>query len=100
VVTVGITHSLLVITYAANSYCSQANRLRQYSTVCRLMIECSKHVVAITSEEKKKNCCVDGPIIALFETYNKVHIGKHLSDSFPIQNGLKQGDAFITAFQL
>jgi hypothetical protein len=23
----------------------------------------------------------------------KVHIGKHLSDSFPIQNGLKQGDA-------
>jgi hypothetical protein len=21
-----------------------------------------------------------------------VHIGKHLSDSFPIQNGLKQGD--------
>jgi hypothetical protein len=25
--------------------------------------------------------------------YNKVRIGKHLSDSFPIQNGLKQGDA-------
>jgi hypothetical protein len=23
----------------------------------------------------------------------KVHIGKHLSDNFPIQNGLKQGDA-------
>jgi hypothetical protein len=28
----------------------------------------------------------------LNETYNKVRIGKHLSDSFPIQNGLKQGD--------
>jgi hypothetical protein len=27
------------------------------------------------------------------ETYNKVRIGKHLSDAFPIQNGLKQGDA-------
>jgi hypothetical protein len=27
------------------------------------------------------------------ETYSKVRIGKHLSDSFPIQNGLKQGDA-------
>jgi hypothetical protein len=27
------------------------------------------------------------------ETYSKVHTGKHLSDSFPIQNGLKQGDA-------
>jgi hypothetical protein len=31
--------------------------------------------------------------ICLNETYSKVHIGKHLSDSFPIQNGLKQGDA-------
>jgi hypothetical protein len=29
----------------------------------------------------------------LNEAYSKVHIGKHLSDSFPIQNGLKQGDA-------
>jgi hypothetical protein len=27
------------------------------------------------------------------ETYSKVRIGGHLSDSFPIQNGLKQGDA-------
>jgi hypothetical protein len=27
------------------------------------------------------------------ETYSKVHIGKLLSDKFPIQNGLKQGDA-------
>jgi hypothetical protein len=25
----------------------------------------TKHVVAITSEEEKKNCCVDGPIVAL-----------------------------------
>jgi hypothetical protein len=29
----------------------------------------------------------------LNETHSTVHIGKHLSDSFPIQNGLKQGDA-------
>jgi hypothetical protein len=29
----------------------------------------------------------------LNETYSKVRIGKHLSVSFPIQNGLKQGDA-------
>jgi hypothetical protein len=27
------------------------------------------------------------------ETYSKVHIGKHMSDSIPIQNGLKQTDA-------
>jgi hypothetical protein len=25
--------------------------------------------------------------------YSKVRIGNHLSDNFPIQNGLKQGDA-------
>jgi hypothetical protein len=31
--------------------------------------------------------------MCLNETYSKVHIGKHLSESFPIQNGLKQGDA-------
>jgi hypothetical protein len=29
------------------------------------------------------------------ETYDKVCIGKHLSDSFPIQNGLKQGDTLL-----
>jgi retron-type reverse transcriptase len=31
--------------------------------------------------------------LCLNETYSKVHIGRHLSESFPIQNGLKQGDA-------
>jgi hypothetical protein len=31
--------------------------------------------------------------ICFNEMYSKVRIGKHLSDSFPIQNGLKQGDA-------
>jgi hypothetical protein len=31
--------------------------------------------------------------MCLNETYSKVCIGKHFSDSFPIQNGLKQGDA-------
>jgi hypothetical protein len=29
----------------------------------------------------------------LNETYSKVRIGKHLSDSFPVQNDLLQGDA-------
>jgi hypothetical protein len=31
--------------------------------------------------------------MCLNETYGKVRIGKHLFDNFPIQNGLKQGDA-------
>ena len=29
----------------------------------------------------------------LNETYGKVRVGKHLSNRFPIKNGLKQGDA-------
>jgi hypothetical protein len=36
--------------------------------------------------------------MCLNETYSKVHIGKHLSDSFPIQNGVKQGDALWPLF--
>jgi hypothetical protein len=31
--------------------------------------------------------------MCLNETYSKVRIGKHLSDNFPIPNGLKQGAA-------
>jgi hypothetical protein len=31
--------------------------------------------------------------MCLNETYSKVPIGKYLSDSLPIQNGLKQGGA-------
>jgi hypothetical protein len=31
--------------------------------------------------------------MCLNETYSKIHTGKHLSNSFPIQNSLKQGDA-------
>jgi hypothetical protein len=31
----------------------------------------------------------------LNKMYSKVHIDKHLSDNFPTQNGLKQGDALF-----
>jgi hypothetical protein len=31
--------------------------------------------------------------MCLNDMYNKVHIGNHLSDNFPIESGLKQGDA-------
>jgi hypothetical protein len=33
--------------------------------------------------------------MCLNETYSKVCVGKHLSDTFPVQNGLKQGDALL-----
>jgi hypothetical protein len=31
--------------------------------------------------------------MCLNKTYSKVHWGKCLSDNFPVQNGLQQGDA-------
>jgi hypothetical protein len=34
--------------------------------------------------------------MCLNETYSKVRIGKLSSDKFPIQNGLKQGDALAS----
>jgi hypothetical protein len=34
--------------------------------------------------------------MCLNKTYSKVSIGKHLSDNFPIQNGLKEGDALLS----
>jgi hypothetical protein len=36
--------------------------------------------------------------MCLNETYCKVRIGKLLPDKFPIQNGLKQGDALLPLF--
>jgi hypothetical protein len=34
--------------------------------------------------------------MCLNETYSRVWVGKHLSHTFPIKNGLKQGDALLT----
>jgi hypothetical protein len=31
--------------------------------------------------------------MCLNATYSRVRVGKHLSDTFPIKNGLKEGDA-------
>jgi hypothetical protein len=33
--------------------------------------------------------------MCLNETYSEVHMDKHLSNNFPIHNGLKQGDALL-----
>jgi hypothetical protein len=33
--------------------------------------------------------------MCLNETYSRVLVGKHLSDMFPIKNGLKQGDFLL-----
>jgi hypothetical protein len=36
--------------------------------------------------------------ICLRETCDEIHIDKHLCDAFPIQNGLKRGDALSQLF--
>jgi hypothetical protein len=36
--------------------------------------------------------------MCLNETYSKAHIGKHLSDTFPIQNSLKQDALLLLLF--
>jgi len=33
--------------------------------------------------------------MCLNDTYSRVQVQKHLSDMFPIKNGLKQGDALL-----
>jgi hypothetical protein len=38
--------------------------------------------------------------MCLNETYSKVRVGKLLFDKFPIQNGLKQGDALSPSILL
>jgi hypothetical protein len=34
--------------------------------------------------------------VGLNEMYSKVRMGRHLSDDFPVQNGLKQGDDLLS----
>jgi hypothetical protein len=36
--------------------------------------------------------------MCLSETYSEVYMGKNYPDNFPIENGLKQGDALTTLF--
>jgi hypothetical protein len=36
--------------------------------------------------------------MCLNETCSEVHIGKHLSDAFPLQNGLKQGNNLLSFY--
>jgi hypothetical protein len=38
--------------------------------------------------------------MCLNETYNTVRVGKFQSDKFPIQHGLKQGDALLPSLSI
>jgi sorting nexin-29 len=70
-------------------------------TVYQLFIDFKKAYDSVRREELY-NILIESGIplklvklikMCLNEIYSKVCKGKHLSDSFPIQNGLKQGDA-------
>jgi len=38
-------------------------------------------------------------LVRLIKTYCKIFTDKHMSDAFPIQNGLKQGDALLSSIK-
>jgi hypothetical protein len=40
-----------------------------------------------------ETACMTYAEVFLNETYDRVRVGKHLSDMFPVKNGLKQGAA-------
>jgi hypothetical protein len=69
-------------------------------TVHQLFVDFKKAYDSVTREVLYNNLVEFGIFMKLVrlikmclnETYGKVCIRKHLSDNFPIQNGLKQGD--------
>jgi hypothetical protein len=91
----------LMIRYSAFDRYWRRNSSTMRQTVHQLFIDFKK-----VCDSVKKDVLYNIPIefgvpmklvrlikMCLNETYSKVCIGKHLSDSFPIQNGLKQRDA-------
>jgi hypothetical protein len=75
-------------------YISFHNFMKAYNSVKREVI----YVILIEFAIPRK--LVEPIKMFLNETYSTVRIGKYQSDKFPIQNGLKQGKFFTTAFQL
>jgi hypothetical protein len=89
---------------AATSYCLILQKKWEYTeTVHQLFIDFKKAYDSVRREVLYKILTEFGvPVelirlikICLNETYSKIHIGKHLYDTFPIQNGLEQGDASL-----
>jgi hypothetical protein len=77
---------------------STTDQIWEYSeTVHQLFIDFKKAYDSVRSEVLYNIPIEFGvrmkPVRLIKMCLNEVRIGKHLSDSFPIQNGLKQGDA-------
>jgi hypothetical protein len=69
--------------------------------VCQLFVDFKKAYNSVRSEVLDNILTEFGILLKLArlikrclnETYSRVRVGKHLSDRYPIKNGLKQGDA-------
>jgi sorting nexin-29 len=75
-------------------------------TVYQLFIDFKKAYDSVRREVLNNNLIEFGVLMKLVtlikmcsdEMYREVCIGKRMSDNFPIQNGLKQGDALLPQF--
>jgi hypothetical protein len=95
-----VTDQLLIRFFAFVRYCRR-KKWEYNETVHQLFVDFKKAYDSVR-REALYNILIDFRIpmklvrlikMCLNETYSKVRIGKQLSDSFPIKNGLKQGDA-------
>jgi hypothetical protein len=92
-----VTHLLLLRFSAISDTADTGEKWEYIETVHQLFIDLKKAYDSMR-REVLHNILIEFGIpmklvrlikICLNGTYSKVHIGKHLSDSFPIQNGLK-----------
>jgi hypothetical protein len=70
-------------------------KLEYSGTVHQLFIDLKKAYDPVVLEFSIPKKLVKLIKICLNETYSKICVGKHLSDTFPIHNHLKQGDALL-----
>jgi hypothetical protein len=93
-----VTDQLLIRYFAFIKYCGK--KWEYNETVHQLYIDLKKTYDLVRREVLYSILIEFGVPIKLLrlikmclnEMYSKVRIGKHLSDNFPIQNGLNQGD--------
>jgi sorting nexin-29 len=96
---VDVTHQLLIISFVFVRYWRKnVSTMRQ--TVYQLFVDFKKAYDTVRNKVLYNILIEFGVPMKLFrlnkvclnEMYGKVCVGKNLSDNFPIQDGLKQGD--------
>jgi hypothetical protein len=99
-----VTHQLLIISFAFVRY--RRKKLEYNDTVHHLLVDFKKTYGSFR-REVLYNILIEFEVpmklvrlikMCSNKTHSKVHIGKHLSDNFPIQNCQTQGDALLPLF--